>query len=50
LEPLFGHATMLLNAYRRAFDTETTIPAEFAKLSRGVGRPKKSVPAASKPH
>jgi hypothetical protein len=50
LEPLFGHATMLLNAYRRAFDTETTIPAEFARLSRGGSRPKKSVPAASKPH
>jgi hypothetical protein len=50
LEPLFGHATMLMNAYRRAFDTESTIPAEFAKLSRGVSRPKKSVPAASKPH
>jgi hypothetical protein len=48
LEPLFAHATMLLNAYRRAFETATTIPAEFARLSRGAS-PKKGVPAASKP-
>jgi hypothetical protein len=50
MEPLFGHATMLLNAYRRAFNTETVIPAEFNRLARGDARPKKSVPAAVKPH
>jgi hypothetical protein len=50
LEPLFGHATMLMNAYRRAFNTDDTIPAELARLTpRAVTRPKKATSAPAKP-
>jgi hypothetical protein len=51
LEPLFGHATMLMNSYRRAFNTDDTIPAELARLGHASAKsPKKASPAASKQH
>ncbi len=50
LEPFFGHATMLMNAYRRAFDTSDTIPAELTRLAhRAATRPKKAASAPAKP-
>jgi len=50
LEPLFGHATMLMNAYRRTLETDDVIPAELARLGSGAARPKKAAPAKPKAH
>ena len=50
LEPIFGHATMLMNAYRAALKTEDTIPAELNRLGSGAVRPKKAKQAAPKAH
>lgn len=50
LEPLFGHATMLMNAYRRTLETDDIIPAELARLGTRAARPKKAAPARPKAH
>jgi hypothetical protein len=48
LEPIFGHATMLMNAYRRTLETDDIIPPELARLGSGAARPKKAAPAKPK--
>ena len=49
VEPIFGHATSLLNAYRKAFDIRGTVPPELSRLGSGAMSPKRPTPASPRP-